>query len=122
MHGDIVYVELALRDVEKTLVFYRELFGWKIVQSHLSVQTYYMFETPGKRLLGAFDEHVPPSEAGARMYLQCDDIEETITHIRESHPAAQVLKGKTFISEEYGSYALVKDPSGNLVGLQEDSG
>ncbi len=121
MHGDIVYVELALRDLEKTIAFYKELFGWKIVQSHLSSQAYYMFFTPGERLSGAFDENVPPSEAGARIYLQCDDIDKMIASIRDDHPEADVLQEKTFISTEYGSYALIKDPSGNLVGLQEDS-
>ena len=120
MHGDIVYIELALKEIEETLVFYKKLFQWSIVESHFSRQAYYMFKTRGNRLSGAFDANVLPSVEGVQMYLQCDDIEETLERIERDFPRAKVLKPKTFLSKEYGWYALIVDPSGNRIGLQED--
>lgn len=122
MHGDIVYIELALqRDkLNQTKSFYEKLFGWTFQESFLTEKKYFMFQTPGKKLSGALDENVQASIHGTQMYVEVDFIESIFSQL-PLFPEAYILKDKTFISKEYGHYALIVDPSGNRIGLQEDS-
>ncbi len=120
MHGDIVYLELALVDIDETLRFYRELFGWTFEESHLSKQKYFMFKTPGESILGALDQNVEPSVSGVQCYIEVDDIDTVLTALSD-YAGTEVLKEKTFLSDAYGHYALIKDPSGNKIGLQQDA-
>lgn len=121
MHGDIIYLELSLsrKMISETLSFYQTLFHWDIRESFLSSKKYYMFESPSKTLLGGFDENTKSSKNGALVYLDCDDIDKMIHLIESKFPFVIILKRKTLISSEYGSYALIVDPSGNRIGLQE---
>ncbi len=119
MHGDMVYFELGIDAVEETLRFYRTLFDWRITESHLNDTRYFLIETPGKKIGGGFDAKLKPKAATVMLYIACDDIEKILSQIATFKGAA-IIKGKTLISDAYGKYAIIKDPSGNLVGLQED--
>ncbi len=119
MHGDIVYIELACTSKE-TLRFYEKIFRWKVKESFITSHKYFMFETPGKSLKGGFDTLIKPSTKGPQIYIEVDDIERVTTEMMTDFDSAVVLKDKTLISEDYGYYALILDPSGNKVGLQEN--
>lgn len=123
MQGDIVYIELSLNihSISETLAFYQTLFGWEFTESHLSSKKYFMFKTKGNKIQGALDENVVANQNGVQIYIECHDIDLTLTNIQENFINANVLKSKTHISKEYGSYAIIIDPSGNRIGLQEDT-
>ncbi len=120
MHGDLTYLELALTHEKETIDFYQDLFNWTLTDSFISKQRYIMFETPGKRLSGGFDSNLKPSQSGVQIYIECNDINQTIKRIQDVHKKAKVLVPKTLISSDYGYFALVIDPSGNQIGLQEN--
>lgn len=119
MHGDLTYVELALIHEPETLAFYQDLCGWTFTDSFISKQRYILFQTPGKKQSGGFDASLRPSENGAQIYIECHDLNQTLLTIKQKHKLAKILKEKTLISLDYGYYALVLDPSGNLIGFQE---
>lgn len=121
MRGDIIYLELALKEVGPTLELYREVFHWKITQSYLSKQLYYIFETSSGCLQGGFDANLEPSTSGALIYLQVEDIDQVLSEIQHNYSKVKLILGKTFLSKEYGSYALILDPSGNRIGIYESN-
>jgi len=121
MHGDFVYLEfsLDLNHIEETLRFYHELFQWTFRESFLSSKKYFMFETPSKILSGGFDENTTSSTIGVQLYIDCDDIDHILEVIETHFIHSQIIKRKTLISEDFGSYAIIIDPSGNRIGLQQ---
>ena len=119
MNGALVYVELPIHDVDETLRFYRTLFGWKITESFLSEQRYFMFETPTRSLSGGFDAKKKPAKNGPTLYVGCADINALLPRI-DDFKNAHVVKPRTAVGGDYGYYALIEDPSGNVIGLQED--
>lgn len=121
MRGDIVYLELALTNVEETLSLYKEAFKWKITQSYLSTQLYYMFDTPSGGITGGFDANRIPSDEGVLIYLESENLDLMLETIQKNHTSVNVVQGKTYLSKEYGSFAIIKDPSGNKIGLFESS-
>ncbi len=119
MNADIVYVELPIHDIDGTLRFYRTLFGWRITESFLSERRYFMFETPGGCLSGGFDAKKKPTKTGPTLYIGCTDISALLPRIGD-FKGARVVKPRTAVGGDYGFYALIEDPSGNVIGLQED--
>jgi predicted enzyme related to lactoylglutathione lyase len=120
MHGMICYVELALVNIKETLDFYQRYFGFQFEESFLSQQRYIMFKTPHQGILGAFDANHKPSLEGTLIYIETNDIDSLLMTMKQDFPKTQILKPKTFISKEFGCYALIVDPSGNRIGLQEN--
>lgn len=121
MHGDFVYLEFSLdpNHIEETLRFYHELFQWTFRESFLSSKKYVMFETPSKILSGGFDENTTSSTIGVQLYIDCDDIDHILEVIETHFIHSQIIKRKTLISKDFGSYAFIIDPSGNRIGLQQ---
>ena len=120
MDGKVVYIELALQNVQTTLDFYKEIFHWTFEESFISSQKYIMFETPNRQFLGGLDANIKPSLDGPNVYLEVHDIDAVIKQVL-TYSNTAIIKPKTLISEAYGSYALIQDPSGNKIGLQENS-
>ncbi len=121
MRGDIIYLEFSLNHnrVSETLNFYETLFHWKFTESFLSSKKYFMFETPSKTLSGGFDENTLSSTQGTLVYMDCEDIHMTLSFIESNFPSAMILKRKTLISKDFGSFAIIIDPSGNRIGVQQ---
>ena len=121
MFGDLVYVEIPLNldKLEDTLDFYTKIFGWKIQESFISKQRYFVFQTPGKKLFGGFDSSIKPHQDGINLYIHVDSIDQTLKRITLEYPNQMILRDKTLISKEDGSYALIMDPSGNKIGINE---
>lgn len=121
MIGDLVYVELPLNldKLDETFAFYQTFFGWKIQESFLLNQRYFIFETPGKKFYGGFDSSIKPHQDGINFYIHVDSIEDILNRIKKDYQHLPILRGKTLISKEDGSYALITDPSGNKIGINE---
>ncbi|HAX02472.1 MAG: hypothetical protein A2Y45_04245 [Tenericutes bacterium GWC2_34_14] len=121
MYGDLVYVELPIRleKLDETFRFYQTLFDWKIQESFISKQRYFVFQTPGKKLFGGFDSNLTPSIDNINLYIYVASIDETMKLIQDHFSKTTVLRPKTLISPDDGSYALIIDPSGNKIGINE---
>jgi len=112
-NGKICYIEIPCDNVETSMTFYRDVFGWNI-------------RTRGDGSI-AFDDGVgevsgswvkgrkPHTEIGAMIYIMIDDIEESIKKIIASG-------GK--ITQPVGAdapevTARFSDPFGNIFGLYQ---
>jgi predicted enzyme related to lactoylglutathione lyase len=110
MHG-FCHIEIPTTDPQKSRDFYSRVFGWKINES---MPDYLMYSTPDDDG-GGFSTSVKPSQDGAVLYIEVEDIEEKLREVAAA--GGKKLKGKTGISKEFGFFALFLDPCGNIMGL-----
>ena len=110
MADRICYFELFAADLEQSSRFYHDLFDWELTASG---PEYRMIKIEGGIGGGLFTADEPKERV--RCYLEVDDIEARLAKIAAA--GGTVVTGKTLISEEYGYFALFRDPAGNLLGL-----
>ena len=85
---------LAVRDLERSARFYRDVFGWP---TRIEVPVLVEFELPDGRGLALYVREgfgrntgqvpiaVPPGEiAGTELYFRCDELDEVIERLREA--------------------------------------
>jgi len=110
MADRICYFELFAADLKQSAQFYRELFDWQLTESG---PEYMMINVAGGIGGGLFTGDEPRERV--RCYIEVTDIEARLAEITAA--GGTVVTGKSLISEEYGYYALFRDPAGNLLGL-----
>ena len=112
MPHPIVHVELSSHNSVAAAEFYRDIFGWSVMQ--MPEMSYATFET-GEGVGGGFSPISPENPAGTVMvYILTDDIEATLEQIQRA--GGKVLRTKTEIPG-MGWFAIFRDLSGNQVGL-----
>jgi uncharacterized protein len=115
MPDPIVYLELPSTDLNASKLFYDQAFGWQV---DLHGNDYAEYEA-GEPAISVGFNHVARGEdrpeAKPLAYIKVDDIEAKLKQIVAAGGA--VIKPKTLISEQYGSYALFADPSGSVLGV-----
>ena len=111
MNG-IVHVELPTPDLAKSRTFYENVFGWQVTP--LEGMDYWLWKAPDGPGGGFTTEKVVP-EAGAILYLEVEDIPETLENIVGQ--GGKVLREKTEIGSDMGFFAWFADNVGNRVGL-----
>jgi uncharacterized protein len=112
MNG-IGYVEMPSRNFEKTITFYRELFGWKFdYMPEMKYMTFQAPEGPG----GGFSTALKAAQTpGIIFYINVDDIESIV--LKSGKVGGSCITTKTRISPEMGYYAVLGDPDGNHIGV-----
>jgi predicted enzyme related to lactoylglutathione lyase len=110
MHG-FTHIEIPTTDAQKSKVFYRKIFGWKMNEN---MPGYVMFST-GDDEGGGFTKDTKPSSNGVVLYIEVEDIQKKLAEIAAA--GGKKVKDKTGISPEFGFYALFTDPCGNIMGL-----
>lgn len=113
-HGDITHIEIPVVDMAAAKDFYSQLFGWDI-QAPPGFEDYPMWRAPnavsGGGLVQRTDEFTQP-----RSFVEVDSIDATIGRAEEL--GSQVVQAKRPITET-SAWALIQDPSGNVIGLYE---
>jgi predicted enzyme related to lactoylglutathione lyase len=109
----VVHIEFSAQDREAAGKFYRELFGWEIVQ--MPEMNYATFSTGEKNVGGGFNPLSDSTPAGSVIvYIGTDDIDASLAK-------AESLGGKTITPKteipNMGWFAIFSDPTGNMVGL-----
>lgn len=115
--GSPVWHELNTRSYSAALDFYTEVFGWKpVVLSDTEDFRYSTIGAEGEMVTGVFDaaEHLPDSVPSHwQLYLGVPDVHAAVTTVTEL--------GGTVVREpwtaEFGTFALVTDPTGALFVL-----
>jgi predicted enzyme related to lactoylglutathione lyase len=112
----VVYFEIGSADKQQLVNFYRELFGWQVRdlgEGYTSVDT-----ASGSGLNGG----VGRSSDGtpwASFYVETEDVQATLDQ-------AASLGGSTVLGlteiPNVGTFAMFKDPDGNLVGIVKSGG
>lgn len=114
MANHIDWIEFKSDDNGKLSEFYSKLFGWKM-QNWLPGYDVWMPDSgPG----GGFRENCPEGTAQTVIYVNVEDIDATLAQVTEA--GGTVLAPKTEIAPEVGWSAIIKDPSGNIVGLHQN--
>ena len=104
-------MEWYVTDLERSAGFYSELFGWRFE----SFSRHYRLYTPANGVcVGLMEVSVVPRCEAALVHVQVDDIDALIFRARglgglEATPKTEI--------QDYGWYAHITDPDGNLVGL-----
>ncbi len=107
------HVELAARDFEKVKKFYGEIFDWKF--EYIPPMDYLMFNVEGG-IGGGFDKSMKAStESGPMIHIQVGDIDATLKKVENY--GGKVLRPKTLISPDIGSFAVFHDTEGNRMGI-----
>jgi len=117
MSNSICHIELAVGDLAAAGSFYGEVFGWKTIPVGAGDALW----EAGEGIGGGFSLDDPSAGNGQSTvaYIKVDDIEATLGRIGAL--GGGTVKPKTKISDEFGFYALFKDPSGTVIGLWSQS-
>lgn len=113
-NGKICYIEMAAIDIERSSLFYKNVFGWNV-------------RTRGDGAT-AFDDGVgevsgtwvtnrkPATDPGLLVYIMVDDITKTIDAILAS--GGSIVQPVGMDAPEIT--ARFADPAGNIFGLYQD--
>lgn len=106
-HGQLSYLQIPARDVQKSAEFYARVFGWHIEHPHPG------FDAPG--LIGQWVTDRPATrDAGFLPWLDVDNMIEALKRVR-AH-GGEVLEHPTPDGPDR-LLATVRDPAGNVVGI-----
>jgi predicted enzyme related to lactoylglutathione lyase len=108
----VCHIELPSTDVEKSKTFYSGLFNWEFAPG--GDPEYAMFSAPDGPG-GGIEKAGPGRGANINIYIEVEDIPATLAEAERL--GGKVIKEKTLISEEFGYWAMVSDPSGVKIGL-----
>ncbi|HEX2658345.1 MAG TPA: VOC family protein [Polyangia bacterium] len=105
----VAYAELQTNDPARARTFYTELFGWKVSEEPTPAGPYWMFQ-------GVLAGMTAPRDGvpvGWVPYLNVDDVAAATRRARAL--GAEVLRD--CIAIEPGTFSVVRDPTGGVVGL-----
>ena len=107
MSSPIVYFEIAGPDGASLRSFFKSVFDWEIDDS----STISSLSTGGLR--GGIRE----DPADMVLYMGVDDIDELLAKVEAD--GGSVVLGRTVVPDVV-TFALFKDPAGNLLGIAEN--
>src|SRR6266702_2672036 len=113
-NGKICYIEIPATDVQRSAVFYEEVFGWNIRQRGDGATA---FDDTTGQVSGAWVKgRKPATEPGLIIYIMVDHIETAIEKV--------IALGGTIVQQLGGDApeltARFSDPAGNVFGLYEE--
>lgn len=112
MHG-IAYWELPTLNMKRAKVFYGKVFGWTFQDFS---KEYTMFTPPGGGLSGGLTKvKAMPKKPVVNVYVEVANIDAKLAEIKKAR--GKVLKTKTLISPEMGSWAQFADNQGAVLCL-----
>lgn len=127
MSGKVVHFEVPFDDGDRARAFYRQAFGWNVVEmpemSYTIVSTGPAAESgmpaePGY-IGGGMFERVPEYPKGPVITVEVSSIDDALVKIGELGGATV---GEKQPVGEMGFAAYFRDPEGNVMGLWENAG
>jgi predicted enzyme related to lactoylglutathione lyase len=120
-HG-VVWWELESADPTGSQEFYGRLFGWAFRRAFDEPSSelgrdYWIVEDRGRGIGGlqAAMPGAPGPQAGIRLYVEVDELEETLKRAVEL--GATVERDRVFLGSDDFWFANVRDPQGVSLGL-----
>ena len=112
----IVHWELMGPDGQVMKDFYSSIFDWEF-QSPPGFDNYHMTDDEGTGVGGAVGQGMEEMPAYSAIYVQVENIDETLAKIEES--GGKTLVPRTVIPDTV-VFGMFHDPAGNLVALVEE--
>lgn len=112
----VVWFEIAVEDLERAKRFYNGMFGWTFERLEGHEPAYWTIRTEKGPAGGLVlqDEWRQPS-GGVVLYVEVADLQRLAE--RALDLGGGLVQGSKRITPEAGSFALIHDPEGNLLGL-----
>jgi hypothetical protein len=112
MHA-VAYWEIPTLNIKRAKDFYGKVFGWTFQDF---TKDYTMFTPSGGGMSGGFMKaKAVPKKPAVRVYIEVADIDAKLAEIKKAR--GKVLKTKTLISPEMGSWAQFADNQGAVLFL-----
>lgn len=116
--GHFCWYEVAVRRVEETKNFYRQLFNWghKVLPQAAAGDAYTVFSQAGNDVAGLMK--IPagaPYPPHWLAYIESADLETSVAKAKSLGGA--ILLPITEISNNMGSFAVLQDPTGGIFAL-----
>ena len=118
MHGHPVWFEIHVATLSRAENFYHSLAGWEFTSLEgMPVESYRMIATtPSGAIGGAIVTGFPDRRgSGTVIYIEVENLERSVAMV-EAH-GGTVEATEQAINNTAGSFVLVRDPDGNLLGL-----
>ena len=113
-NGKICYLEIPTDDIQRSVDFYRDVFGWEVRQRPNGSTA---FDDTTKEVSGSWVVGRPPStDAGLLVYIMVDSVEDAMRAV-EDHGGAVV---QPIGADAPEITARFTDPYGNLIGLYQE--
>jgi len=108
--GGISYLRIPAEDPHRSAAFYEAVFGWRVRADRDDPA----FEDGTGHVIGHFrSDHQTAGEAGVRPYIFVERLDEALERV--------VAEGGEVVTAPYPegdlSVALIRDPSGNVIGV-----
>lgn len=116
MGNPVVHWEIGGHDLDALRTFYAEAFGWTMSDAGPG---YCLVQAEGGGLPGGLMQMPPERAPYVTLYVQVDDLEKALRDV--TGLGGQTLVAPTAINET-ASFALFRDPEGNVVGLLTATG
>jgi predicted enzyme related to lactoylglutathione lyase len=123
MSGRVVHFEIPFDEADRARNFYKELFGWQIMEMPEMNYTIVSTGPSGDQgptelgyIGGGMLSRQQAATSGPVLVIDVDSIEETLKRI--GGMGGSTVVGKTPVGE-MGFAAYFTDPEGNVVGLWE---
>jgi predicted enzyme related to lactoylglutathione lyase len=112
-NGKICYVEIPANDIEGSVAFYQQVFGWNVRTRGDGSRA---FDDGVGQVSGAWRlNRKPMTEVGLLIYIMVDSVAETVEKITEA--------GGTIVqpigADAPEITARLSDPAGNILGLYQ---
>ena len=107
MSSPIVYFEIAGPDSAGLRSFFKTVFGWEIDESSMISSS----------STGGLSGGIREDPADKVFYMGVDDIDEALAKVEAN--GGSVVMDRTVVPDVV-TFALFKDPAGNLLGIAEN--
>lgn len=113
INGKITWWEIRVPDMERAQAFYTTVFGAGTQQ----FDQYLMLLDPDGQPFGALEQtdDAVATDGWIRTYFATDELEVVLDRITAA--GGSIEHGRALISEEFGWWAVARDPFGNWLGL-----
>ena len=112
-NGKICYVEIPADDIERSVAFYQQVFGWTVRTRGDGSRA---FDDGVGQVSGAWRlNRKPMTEVGLLIYIMVDSVAETVEKITEAGGGIVQPIG----ADAPEITARFSDPAGNILGLYQ---
>ena len=112
-NGKICYVEIPADDIERSIAFYQQVFGWNVRTRGDGSRA---FDDGVGQVSGAWRlDRKPMTEVGLLIYIMVDSVAETVEKITEAGGSIVQPIG----ADAPEITARFSDPAGNILGLYQ---
>jgi uncharacterized protein len=114
MGNPFVHAELMSTDVNKSKAFYGKLFDWELEDMPMPAGAYTMIRVGSGTGGGMMQNPIPDAPSSWVPYVEVSDVKEATEKAKSL--GAKLMKEITEIPN-MGSFSLITDPTGSMIGL-----